>query len=357
MSPEQAAGRTVDFRSDQFSAGLILYELATGKRAFDRSTTAETLTAVIREEPEPLTALAPRLPAPVRWIIERCLSKDPDERYASTRDLARDLKQMQLNADGLFGTESLQRSRPRASRHDGAHAAAGPPQSDPAGQDGPPRAPRGPHPRRDAGRPRDRHGRRGIRVLAPPRGERRSRAELDGLSRHGRIDARPRAARLAGRAPHRVPHGRGRPRAGRRHGPLVGGLDRPHEAARRGGSCIASSGPPDGSRLFFDRVTDVPLGVFSIPALGGDERLVLEGVQGPEPLPDGSLLVVKLDEEHRFVLVRFWPDTGKQKTVGPPVLPDSTDLSRAPSPGRQATSSSGGASPARKTRAEGARTS
>ncbi|MGZ5382229.1 MAG: serine/threonine-protein kinase, partial [Thermoanaerobaculia bacterium] len=53
MSPEQAAGRTVDFRSDQFSAGLILYELATGKRAFDLSTAAETLTAVIREEPEP----------------------------------------------------------------------------------------------------------------------------------------------------------------------------------------------------------------------------------------------------------------------------------------------------------------
>src|SRR6266540_3744658 len=91
MSPEQASGRPVDFRSDQFSIGSILYEMATGKRAFSRDTTAETLVAVIREEPQPLGEAAPSAPATVRWIIERCLAKDPEERYASTRDLARDL--------------------------------------------------------------------------------------------------------------------------------------------------------------------------------------------------------------------------------------------------------------------------
>jgi Tol biopolymer transport system component len=91
MSPEQASGKPVDFRSDQFAIGSILYEMATGKRAFSRGTTAETLAAIIREDPQPVDALAPRLPAPLRWIIERCLSKDPHERYASTRDLARDL--------------------------------------------------------------------------------------------------------------------------------------------------------------------------------------------------------------------------------------------------------------------------
>src|SRR6266545_2373192 len=53
MSPEQASGKALDFRSDQFSFGSILYELSTGKRAFQRSTSAETLTAIIREEPEP----------------------------------------------------------------------------------------------------------------------------------------------------------------------------------------------------------------------------------------------------------------------------------------------------------------
>ena len=92
MSPEQASGKTLDFRSDQFSLGSILYEMASGKRAFERSTGAETLTAIIREEAEPLGRLAASVPGPFRWLVERCLQKDPEERYASTRDLARDLK-------------------------------------------------------------------------------------------------------------------------------------------------------------------------------------------------------------------------------------------------------------------------
>ena len=92
MSPEQASGKPVDFRSDQFSLGTILYEMATGKRAFQRGTAAETLTAIIREEPEPPVTLNPAIPTPFRWILERCLQKDPEERYASTRDLARDIK-------------------------------------------------------------------------------------------------------------------------------------------------------------------------------------------------------------------------------------------------------------------------
>ena len=91
MSPEQASGRALDFRSDQFSFGSILYEMVTGSTAFARSTAAETLTAIIREEPEHLAAAAPAAPVPLRWIVERCLAKEPQERYGSTRDLARDL--------------------------------------------------------------------------------------------------------------------------------------------------------------------------------------------------------------------------------------------------------------------------
>src|SRR5206468_5021663 len=91
MSPEQASGQPLDFRSDQFSFGAILYEMATGNRAFQRTTGAETLVAIMREEPEPIAQVNPRAPAPVRWIIERCLAKDPEDRYASTKDLARDL--------------------------------------------------------------------------------------------------------------------------------------------------------------------------------------------------------------------------------------------------------------------------
>jgi hypothetical protein len=98
MSPEQASARPVDFRSDHFAVGSILYEMATGKRAFARGTAAETLAAVIREEPEPVVSLAPGLPPPVRWVIERCLAKDPQERYAATRDLAHDLSQLRDHA-------------------------------------------------------------------------------------------------------------------------------------------------------------------------------------------------------------------------------------------------------------------
>ncbi len=94
MSPEQASGHSVDFRSDQFSFGSILYELATGKRAFQKGTGVETLSAIIREEPDPIGQASPRTPAPLRWIVERCLAKDPEERYASTRDLARDLRSL-----------------------------------------------------------------------------------------------------------------------------------------------------------------------------------------------------------------------------------------------------------------------
>ena len=103
MSPEQAAGRPVDFRSDQFSLGSMVYEMATGKRAFDRASSAETLTAIIREEPEPISAANARVPAPLRWIVERCLAKDPEDRFASTKDLARDLKSLR---DHLTETSS-----------------------------------------------------------------------------------------------------------------------------------------------------------------------------------------------------------------------------------------------------------
>ncbi|HVP44573.1 MAG TPA: protein kinase [Terriglobales bacterium] len=94
MSPEQARGTAVDFRSDQFSLGTLLYEMLTGKRPFQRESSAQTMAAIIEDDPPPIAELNPKAPAPVRWIVERCLAKEPDERYASTRDLARDLQRV-----------------------------------------------------------------------------------------------------------------------------------------------------------------------------------------------------------------------------------------------------------------------
>ena len=108
MSPEQASGDTLDFRSDQFSLGSMLYEMTTGKKAFQRKTAAETLSAIIRDEPEPVAKLRPDLPTPVRWILERCLAKDPEERYGSTRDLARDLASIRDHiSEVASGAEAL----------------------------------------------------------------------------------------------------------------------------------------------------------------------------------------------------------------------------------------------------------
>jgi Tol biopolymer transport system component len=91
MSPQQARGEVVDFRSDQFSLGLVIYEMVSGAHPFRRETVVQTMSAIIAEDARPIGEVKPKTPAPLRWIIERCLAKDPAARYASTADLARDL--------------------------------------------------------------------------------------------------------------------------------------------------------------------------------------------------------------------------------------------------------------------------
>jgi eukaryotic-like serine/threonine-protein kinase len=104
MSPEQAMGQPLDFRSDQFSCGAILYEMVTGRPAFRRPSAAQTLSSIIEDRPEPISVLNPTVPPPLRWIIERCLAKDPSERYASTRDLARELAGVLDHLDEVSST-------------------------------------------------------------------------------------------------------------------------------------------------------------------------------------------------------------------------------------------------------------
>ena len=88
MSPEQARAQEVDHRSDQFSLGLVLYEMLSGKPAYVRPSAVETMSAIVRDDPEPLEQ---PVPASLRYILQRCLAKEPGDRYESTRDLAREL--------------------------------------------------------------------------------------------------------------------------------------------------------------------------------------------------------------------------------------------------------------------------
>ena len=114
MAPEQVASRPIDFRTDQFALGAIVYEMITGRRAFKRDTTAQTMAAIIEAEPAPLAESAPDTPIQLVTVVERCLAKDPANRYGSTQDLARDLRDLR---HASLGSSTSRAVRPvRAAR-------------------------------------------------------------------------------------------------------------------------------------------------------------------------------------------------------------------------------------------------
>ncbi len=100
MSPEQAQGQAVDARTDVFSLGCILYETITGRRAFQAASSIDTLHKLIHEDPPPLRTIVPDVSAEIERIVRKSISKDPDERYQSVRDMTIDLR----NARKEFGT-------------------------------------------------------------------------------------------------------------------------------------------------------------------------------------------------------------------------------------------------------------
>jgi serine/threonine protein kinase/tetratricopeptide (TPR) repeat protein len=100
MSPEQAQGRAVDHRSDIFSFGCLLYEAATGQRAFESESTIDTLHKIVHV-PVPLVKDAnPAAPADLTRIVRRCLAKDPDDRYQSIREAAIELRELRRELEG-----------------------------------------------------------------------------------------------------------------------------------------------------------------------------------------------------------------------------------------------------------------
>jgi serine/threonine protein kinase/Tol biopolymer transport system component len=92
MAPEQVEGKEADARSDVFALGAVLYEMATGKRAFEGKTAASAMAAVLERSPEAISSLQPMAPAGLDHVVQGCLAKDPDERWQSAGDIARELR-------------------------------------------------------------------------------------------------------------------------------------------------------------------------------------------------------------------------------------------------------------------------
>jgi tetratricopeptide (TPR) repeat protein len=88
MSPEQVRGQTTDHRTDIFSFGAILYEMLAGKRAFQKPTSADTMSAVLNEDPPEISQVAANIPPALQRVVHRCLEKIPDQRFQSASDLA-----------------------------------------------------------------------------------------------------------------------------------------------------------------------------------------------------------------------------------------------------------------------------
>jgi hypothetical protein len=266
--------------------------------------------------------------------VNRCLAKDPEDRYASTRDLARDLEHQRDS--GLAGPDASEAMPPA-----GAAPAATLERTE--STRAVPSAPAPSLPRRALSL--------GASVLAAVV------LFAAGLAagfwiRTATIE--PPAARWKGDlllggsisafAPRISPDGQTlaflTPEAGVRQVAVM----KPRSGdwivlthQRSHGSVDRMDWSRDGARIVFDRVTDDARAIYSVPVLGGEERMVLDDAQSPEFLPDGSLLVARIDAEDRFRVSRFWPESGRLAPIGPPILRDGATIGlRAFPDGREA---------------------
>ncbi len=109
MAPEQLECRTVDARSDIFAFGAVLYEMVTGQRAFDGTSQASVMAAILERDPPRLSSVQPLAPAGLEHIVCTCLAKDPEDRWQTARDMLRELRRVNGADDSKVGQALLRK--------------------------------------------------------------------------------------------------------------------------------------------------------------------------------------------------------------------------------------------------------
>ena len=297
MAPEQARGKVVSKRADIWAFGCVLYELLTGRSPFPGETVTDVIAAVVKNEPD-WSALPAATPPRIRRLLARCLQKDPRARLRDIGDARLEI----LDAAVVEAPASISPRRRFAPwivlTAVGAlivGAVVGALWGRPAVTSVPRWA--------------------GVLVGGPanllqpalsPDGQLLAFLTLvDGQTQIGVMKADGGAWRVL-----------------------------THDRSRGLSAILAWS--PDASRIFYDRQTDTLNGVYAVPSLGGDERLVLENAGYPVALPNGDLLVQRVNANRQSQLHRFSPSTGHVDPL--PALPDlslSDDVVLASADGRQ----------------------
>jgi hypothetical protein len=294
MSPEQARGRAVDKRTDIWAFGAVLYEMLTGRSAFAGDTATDVLAAVVTKEPD-WARLPPTTPGHIRRLLGRCLQKDASRRV-------HDIADARLELD--------------AADTDDAGGAT--------------------HPGDVAARPQ--RGRWSSRAMMVTAALALAAGTALGVAWHASRGAPPptewKMTRVGGPAiafrPRLSPDGHLLAFMSVADGLSQISVMKPGTGVwtqltrdRTQGLTFTMSWSADGSQIYFDRSTDAPVGIYAVPALGGEARLVIENADYPAALADGSLLFSRQNADRAKQLHRFWPSSGKLEPLPMALRPDS----------------------------------